>query len=190
MAHTVVLHRTRMKAWLVSSGPLSACTARGGNTAARSSGRVTHSPPAVVDRDVHAFVADVVGHGQALQASAVGHAVADEIHAPTLHTSLTVLASELQGHVPTPGRPSCVCARPGWPRCRTGKRKRWPLGCLAWLSAARRVVPTACSSACCEQNQVRHRQGPPPRSAGAGPAYAECADTKACRWTHALRAIY
>ena len=37
---------------------------------------------AVVHRDVHGFVAEVVGHGQTLQAPAVGQAVADEVHAP------------------------------------------------------------------------------------------------------------
>ena len=39
---------------------------------------------AVVDGDVHALVAEVVGHGQALQSPSVGQAVADEIHAPHL----------------------------------------------------------------------------------------------------------
>ncbi len=39
---------------------------------------------AVVDRNVHTFMAEVVGHGQALQPSAVGQTVADKIHAPHL----------------------------------------------------------------------------------------------------------
>lgn len=39
---------------------------------------------AVVGRDVHALVAKIVGHGQALDAPAIGQAVADKIHAPHL----------------------------------------------------------------------------------------------------------
>ncbi len=37
---------------------------------------------AVVHCNVHRLVAEVIGHGQALQASSVGQAVADEVHAP------------------------------------------------------------------------------------------------------------
>jgi len=48
----------------------------------------------VVDGDIHALVAEVVGHRQALQASPVGKAVADEIHAP----NLVDRASQLQRH--------------------------------------------------------------------------------------------
>src|SRR5574343_434880 len=39
---------------------------------------------AVIDGDVHALVAEVVGHGQALDAPPAGQAVADEVHAPHL----------------------------------------------------------------------------------------------------------
>ena len=37
---------------------------------------------AVVDRDVHALVREVIGHGQALEAPGIGQGIADEVHAP------------------------------------------------------------------------------------------------------------
>ncbi len=37
---------------------------------------------AVIHSDVHALVAEVIGHGQALDAPTAGQAVADEVHAP------------------------------------------------------------------------------------------------------------
>lgn len=43
---------------------------------------------AVVHCNLHAFVAEVVGHGQALDAPPVGQAVADEVHAPHLVDAL------------------------------------------------------------------------------------------------------
>lgn len=51
---------------------------------------------AVIDRDVDAFVAEVVGDRQALQSPAVGRGVTDEVHAPDhvgaarLHQRLTL----------------------------------------------------------------------------------------------------
>ena len=49
---------------------------------------------AVVGRNVHALVAEIVGHGQALEAPAVGQAVAHEVHAPHLIDAL----GDLQRH--------------------------------------------------------------------------------------------
>ena len=53
----------------------------------------------MVHSDVHALVAEVVGHGQALDAPPAGQAVADEVHAPHLVDRLTLVqrhAFELQ----------------------------------------------------------------------------------------------
>ena len=52
------------------------------------------SRDAVVHSDVHALVAEVVGHRQALHSPAVGQAVADEVHAP----HLVDIAGHLQRH--------------------------------------------------------------------------------------------
>src|SRR5450759_3296679 len=43
---------------------------------------------AVVGSDVHTLVAEIIGHGQALDAPAIGHAVTHEIHAPHLINAL------------------------------------------------------------------------------------------------------
>ena len=48
----------------------------------------------VVHGNVHALVAEVIGHSQALDAPAIGQAVRDEIHAP----NIVDLLRQLQGH--------------------------------------------------------------------------------------------
>jgi hypothetical protein len=76
-----------MKALLVNSGPLSVRTAA---RIAPEGGRLVQQPghvlagDAEVGGDVDALMAEVVGHRQALDAPAVGQAVADEVHAPYL----------------------------------------------------------------------------------------------------------
>jgi len=54
---------------------------------------------AVIDGNVHALMAEVVGDGQALDAPPIGQAVADEVHAPHLVDRLALVqrhAFELQ----------------------------------------------------------------------------------------------
>jgi hypothetical protein len=65
---------------------------------------------AVVHRDVHGLVAEVVGHGQTFQAPAAGQAVTDEVHAPHL--------IDLGGDV----QPPCAAARFLDPKDRAGNR--------------------------------------------------------------------
>ena len=141
-----------MKARLVNSGPLSVLNRC--RVASETGGPVKQSADvgardAVVHGDVHALVAEVVGHRRALQAPAVGQTVADEIHAPYLVDA----AGQLRWHAlgrKTGGAPSCACARPGSRRC-TGARRLWltpgtpgaaDRGCAGSRSAGRWAIST------------------------------------------------
>jgi len=86
-----------MKALLVNSGPLSVRT---GTRVAAEPGRLVKKARDVLARDpevgadLHALVAEVVGHGEKLDAAAAGQAVTHEVHAPDLVDG----ARQLQRH--------------------------------------------------------------------------------------------
>ena len=76
------------------AGELRAVVGSDGGRVAPEARRLIQQPgdvqaaDAVVHSDLHAFVAEVIGHGQALDAPATGQAVADEVHAPHLVDAL------------------------------------------------------------------------------------------------------
>lgn len=101
MAHALGL-RPRYKGSADELGPL-AC-AHGQRVTAKPRYLLPHAhdvlaADAVVDGDIHALVAEVIGDGQALDAPATGQAVGDKVHAPNFISVLALVqrnAFELQ----------------------------------------------------------------------------------------------
>lgn len=88
--------------------------AHGQRLAAKDSGTVEQpggvlTRDAPVNSDVHALVAEVIGHRQTFDAPAVGQAVTDEVHAPHLVDAL----GQLQRHAFRGGTPDLLAPAHG-----------------------------------------------------------------------------
>ena len=91
----------------------------------------------VVHGNVHALVAEVIGHSQALDAPAIGQAVRDEIHAP----NIVDLLRQLQGHTFT--RWALYLLAPAHGQIGIFVQAVDPLVVDAWKLRAQQIMDTA-----------------------------------------------